>query len=122
MCPCRYLEFKKSEQDVGELSRFVQAHDLYCAEQAQQKCAEAAAEGKARQAELSAAMDQADKDKKEKKKAIEKALAKKSKEGTGEIKTLEKTESELSKQLVKLGAAARAKSAGQSDQQAAAMA
>lgn len=107
---------------MGELSRFVQAHDLYCAEQAQQKCAEAAAEGKARQAELSAAMDQADKDKKEKKKAIEKALAKKSKEGTGEIKTLEKTESELSKQLVKLGAAARAKSAGQSDQQAAAMA
>ena len=75
---------------MGELSRFVQAHDLYCAEQAQQKCAEAAAEGKARQAELSAAMDQADKDKKEKKKAIEKALAKKSKEGTGEIKTLEK--------------------------------
>merc|ERR1740133_416590 len=58
-----YLEYKKSEQDVETLSRVCQAHDYFSSEKAQQKCTEATEEGEARQAELAAAIKQAEQDK-----------------------------------------------------------
>ena len=99
-----YLEYKKSEQDVETLSRVCQAHDYFSSERAQQKCTEATEAGKARQAELAAAIEQAEQDKVAKKEQKARALSKKTEDGAGEMKTLESEESELSKQLVKLGA------------------
>ena len=99
-----YLEYKKSEQDVETLSRVCQAHDYFSSEKAQQKCTEATEEGKARQAELAAAVEQAEQDKVAKKEQKARALSKKTEDGAGEMKTLESEESEVSKQLVKLGA------------------
>ena len=99
-----YLEYKKSEQDVETLGRVCQAHDYFSSERAQQKCTEAVEEGKARQVELAAAIAQAEQDKVAKKEQKARALAKKSEDGAGEMKALESEESELSKQLVKLGA------------------
>ena len=91
-----YLEYKKSEQDVETLSRVCQAHDYFSSEKAQQKCTEATEEGKARQAELAAAVEQAEQDKVAKKEQKARALSKKTEDGAGEMKTLESEESEVS--------------------------
>ena len=95
----RYLEYKRSEQDVETLSRVCQAHDYFSSEKVQQKCTEAAEEGKARQAELAAAVEQAEQDKAAKKEQKSRALAKKAEDGTGEMKTLESKESVCPKVL-----------------------
>lgn len=88
----QYLEYTALNNELEGLTRFCQAHEFHCAEQAVQKSIDAQSDDASRKTELSRLVKDAESEIDELKKKVNDVLARKDKEGAGELRALEARE------------------------------
>lgn len=88
----QYLEYTTLSNELEGLNRFCQAHDFYCAEQAKQQCVDTQSEDDSRKKQLNADIKSAETELSRLKESVNEVLARKDKEGAGELKALEAKE------------------------------